>query len=141
MLQTLLAPGPVTHTLSAALLTLRVWFGLTMALFHGWVKVINFPALSTRFSDPYGLGSDVSLTLSITAELVAATLLVAGLVTRPSALVLGVNMSTAFVFGHGMRMSGPGNGELAFLYLGVCGVLLIAGAGRYSLDNALFARR
>jgi uncharacterized membrane protein YphA (DoxX/SURF4 family) len=40
-----------------------------------------------------------------------------------------------------MRLSGPGNGELAYLYLGVWTALFVAGAGRYSLDAALFGRR
>lgn len=137
----LLAPGATTHTTSFALLLLRVWFGGMMAVLHGWPKVVNFAALSPRFLDPYGVGRPLSLGLSIAAELVCAGLVVAGLGTRPAAVILGCNMVTAFVYGHGMKLSGPGNGELAFLYLGVWAALLVAGAGRYSLDSALFGRR
>lgn len=141
MLTRLLVPAATTHTVSFALLLVRVWFGATMMLFHGWTKFASFASLSPGFPDPYGVGRPLSLALSIAAELVCAALLVAGLGTRPAALILGVNMVTAFVFGHGMKLTGPGNGELAFLYLGVCAALLVAGAGRYSLDSILFGRR
>lgn len=141
MLKRLFAPGATTHTMSFALLLLRVWFGGMMAVLHGWTKVVGFADLSQRFLDPYGLGQPASLALSITAELIAAVLIVTGLGTRAAAVVLGVNMVTAFVYGHGMKFSGPGNGELAVLYLGAWAVLLIAGPGRYSLDGMIFGRR
>jgi putative oxidoreductase len=137
----LLAPSSTTVTLSFVLLVMRLWFGAAMVLLHGWPKLAGYAALSPRFSDPYGLGSPLSLALSIVAEVLAASLIVAGLATRAAAVVLGINMITAFVFAHGMRLSGPGNGELAYLYLGVWTALFVAGAGRYSLDAALFGRR
>jgi putative oxidoreductase len=141
MLKRLLAPSATTHSVSFALFILRIWFGGLMVFLHGWAKAINFASLSTRFTDPYGLGPAASLSLSIGAELVCASLVVIGLGTRPAALILCCNMVTAFIYGHGMRLSGPGNGELAVLYLGVWVVLLIVGAGRYSLDGALYGRR
>ncbi|MGE0448773.1 MAG: DoxX family protein [Vicinamibacterales bacterium] len=140
MLKKLLGPAATTPLVSLALLVLRLWFGAMMVTFHGWVKVTNFESLSARFSDPYNLSRPVSLSLSILAEFVCASLIVLGAATRPAAAVLAVNMTTAFVFSHGMRLSGPGNGELAFLYLGAFLTLLVAGAGRYSLDRVLFGR-
>lgn len=141
MLKRLFAPSPTTHVTSFALLLIRVGFGGMMAVFHGWTKVINYTTLSSRFTDPYGFGPALSLALSIAAELACASLIVLGLGTRPAAMILGFNMVTAFVFGHGMKLSGPGNGELAFLYLVTCAALLVAGAGRYSLDQMLYGRR
>jgi putative oxidoreductase len=141
MLNRLLASSPTAPATNAMLLLLRVWFGATIALLHGWTKLANFSTLSARFTDPYGLGPALSLSLSIMAELICASLIVVGLATRPASLILCFNMVTAFVFGHHMKLSGPGNGELAFVYLGVWIALLVGGAGRYSLDRALFGRR
>lgn len=136
-----LAPGPVSATTGLALLVLRVWLGVMMLMLHGWPKVANFAAMSARFADPFHVGAPVSLSLSIVAELVCAALVAAGAGNRPAALLLVFNMITAFVVGHGMRLTGPRNGELAFVYLAVFVALLIAGPGRYSVDRLLFSRR
>ena len=140
MFKKLLAPAATTPLVSFGLLVLRLWFGVMMVTFHGWVKVSNFADLSQRFSDPYNLSRPVSLSLSIVAEFVCASLIAMGAFTRVAAVVLAGNMTTAFIFSHGLRLSGPGNGELAFLYLGAFLVLLIVGAGRFSVDRVLFGR-
>jgi putative oxidoreductase len=44
-------------------------------------------------------------------------------------------MATAFFFAHGSRLTGQGNGELAFMFLGGFVVLLLAGGGRFSIDG------
>jgi len=137
----LLAPSPTTPLVSLSLLVLRGWFGILMLNFHGLAKLQDFSALSQRFSDPLGVGQPLSLALAIGAELVCAGLIAAGLATRLAAAVLVVNMATAFVTAHGARLSGQGNGELAFLYLGAFLTLVVAGAGRYSLDQVLFGTR
>lgn len=137
----LLAPSPTPPLVSLSLLLLRCWFGIMMLNFHGLVKLQNFGALSQRFSDPLGVGQPLSLTLAIGAELVCAGLIAAGLATRFAAAVLVVNMATAFVTAHGARLSGQGNGELAFMYLGAFLALAVAGAGRYSVDQVLFGTR
>ena len=64
--------------LALALLLLRVWFGAMMVTFHGWVKIVNFADLSTRFSDPYNVSRPVSLSLSIVAEFACASLIALG---------------------------------------------------------------
>jgi putative oxidoreductase len=117
-----------------ALLALRVWFGGMLFLLHGWMKVQMWSQLSPKFADPFGLGSPASLALSMFAEVICSSLLVLGLFTRFAALVCIINMTTAFITGHGARLTGAHNGELAFLYLGVFIALLLAGPGRYSMD-------
>lgn len=141
MLRRLLGPGVTTLATSLALFALRAWLGVTMLTFHGWTKIVNFPALSARFTDPYGIGRTPSLVLSIVAELICAGLVAAGLATRPAALALVVNMATAWVYGHGMKLSGPGSGELAFIYLAGFTAILLGGPGRFSLDQLLFGGR
>jgi putative oxidoreductase len=69
------------------------------------------------------------------AEVVCAILLAVGLFTRFAALACAITMATAFFFAHGGRLTGQGNGELAFMFLGGFVVLLLAGGGRFSLDG------
>jgi putative oxidoreductase len=118
-----------------ALLLLRVWFGGLLLLLHGWMKVSMWPVLSQKFADPFGIGPAASLALSTFAEVVCSSLIVVGLFTRFAAAVCVINMATAFVTAHGARLTGQGNGELAFLYLGVFLALLLAGPGRFSVDR------
>lgn len=123
-----------------ALLVLRVWFGLSLLVLHGWMKLANFGTLLEKFSDPVGVGRPVSLVLAVGGEVVCPALLALGLFTRVAALGAGTIMATAFWLVHGHKLSGPGNGELAFLFLGACVTLFIAGAGRYSIDAKIGAR-
>ncbi len=58
-----------------------------------------------------------------------------GLWTRLAAFLLVVTMSVAFFVAHGAKLSGQGNGELAFVYLAGYVVLLVAGAGKFSVDR------
>ena len=138
MLKKLFAPGDDSCLTSAALLTLRLWLGLTMLLNHGLGKLTGFSTLAAKFGDPLGIGPSASLALAVFAEFFASILLVLGLVTRFAALVLAVNMTVAFFIAHKGALSGSHSGELAFIYLGGYVMLLLAGAGRISLDKSLF---
>jgi putative oxidoreductase len=124
------------HT-DLALLVLRVWLGASMLLLHGWGKLANLINGVTKFSDPLGIGQTPSLILVIFAEVVCAGLLIAGAWTRFCALVLSATMAVAFFIAHGAKLSGPGNGELAFIYLAGFLTLLMAGGGRFGLDRKL----
>lgn len=120
-----------------ALLVLRCWFALPLLTLHGWGKLANFAERSQRFSDPYGLGSPISLSLAAFAEVGCSLLLVLGLGTRFAAIACGCTVGTAFFWSHAARFTGQGNGELPFMYLGACVALFLAGGGRYSLDARL----
>ena len=133
--------GFLPTSVDAALLVLRVWFGLTLVTLHGWSKCAGFAERSQRFADPFGIGPTASLGLAVFAEVVCALLLVVGLFTRFAALACAITMATAFFFAHGGRLTGQGNGELAFMFLGGFVVLLLAGGGRFSLDGKGGARR
>lgn len=120
-----------------ALLVLRVWLGGSMLVLHGWGKVTGFGGMSSRFADPFGLGQTTSLVLAIFGEVVCAALLAFGLATRFAALVLAIIMTTAFTVAHGTKLSGAGNGELAYVYLAGFVAIFIAGPGRFSVDRKL----
>lgn len=123
---------------SIGLLVLRVWVGLMMAFGHGWGKLIGFGARAERFADPLGVGSSVSLGLTVFAEFFCALALVLGLLTRGAAIPLMITMLVAGLVIHG---DDPwGKKEMALLYLAPFLTLLITGPGKYSLDR-LFARK
>ncbi len=127
----------VPRSADFALLVLRVWLGVSMLALHGWGKVTNFGGMSSKFADPFGLGPTASLVLAIFGELVCAALLALGLATRFAALALVIVMSVAFFSAHGTKLSGPGNGELAFVYLAGFVAIFLAGPGRFSVDRKL----
>lgn len=119
-----------------ALLVLRLWLGLSMLLLHGWPKLQKLVKGDFAFADPIGIGAAPSLVLAVTAEAVASVLLMLGILGRLSALFLAVTMVVAFAVSHSMKLSGPGNGELAFIYLAGYVTLLIAGTGKYGVKTA-----
>lgn len=123
-----------------ALLVLRLWFGASLFALHGWGKLIGFSDYAAKFPDPLGVGSKVSLSLAIGGEVLCAALLVLGLFTRVAALGAALTMATAFWFAHGAKLVGPGNGELAFMYLGAFLALFVAGGGKFSVDASTGAK-
>jgi putative oxidoreductase len=123
------------------LLVLRLSSGIGLIALHGWGKLATYAERSQRFADPFGIGSPASLALAIFAEVVCAILITLGLFTRAAALVCVINMSVAFFYAHGGRFTGERNGELAFMYLSAFVVLLLAGAGRFSVDGRAGGRR
>ena len=114
---------------------LRVWLGLTLLLNHGWAKLMTFNQMVGKFPDPLGVGQTTSLSLAVFAEVVCAALLVLGLFTRFAALVLVIEIGLAFLLVHHRALSGPGSGELAFLYLAGFVALFLAGGGQFALDR------
>ena len=122
-----------------ALLVLRVWLGASMLILHGWGKLTGYKASAAQFPDPLGVGSHVSAGLAVFAEVVCAALLIVGLLTRFAALGLIILMAVAFFLVHGAKLSGPGSGELAFLYLAGFLAIFLAGPGALSVDRKLGA--
>jgi putative oxidoreductase len=117
-----------------ALLTLRLWIGLSMLLLHGWGKFINFDTVSQKFMNLFGIGSKASLALAIFGEVGCSILLVLGLFTRFAAFGGIILMTVAFLLAHKAVLKGPGSGELAFIYLATYVALFLAGGGKFSID-------
>lgn len=117
------------------LLVLRLWLGISMFWLHGLAKLQGFSKMSSSFPDYFGVGSKTSLGMAIFAEVICAVLLAIGLWTRLSAFILAFTMGVAFFMAHKAILKGPGNGEMAFIYLAGFVAILLAGAGKYSLDG------
>jgi len=116
------------------LLALRLWLGLSLLLIHGSAKLANFGAMSEKFGDPLGIGSKASLSLAIFGEVVGSILVILGAFTRFGALSCMITMGVAFLLVHKLHLKGPGNGELAFIYLAGFTTVFIAGPGRFAVD-------
>lgn len=137
-----LSPGRAALLSDIGLLVLRVGIGLFMALGHGLGKLQNFGVLKDKFPDPLGVGSTLSVSLAIGAELGASILLVLGLATRLATLPLIFTMGVAaFVIHSGdpFWQQGAENGakEFALLYMIPYLCLLFTGPGRISVDHLL----
>ena len=120
--------------ISFALLVLRLSLGGLM-IPHGYDKLTRFSYLSSHFSDPLGIGSFASLSLTIFAEFFCSVFVVAGLMTRLACIPLIIAMSVAaFVAHHGAL---TGKGEPAALFLFGFIALLFTGPGRISMDRLI----
>lgn len=120
----------------AALLLLRVWLGLGVFVKHGIEKFTGFSTIAEHFPDPIGIGHTASLSFALVSDVICSILVIIGLATRLSASVIIINLFVAFAFLFKFSIDKP-HSELAFVYLGGFIVILLAGAGKYSVDNKL----
>lgn len=128
----------LNETLSGlGLLLLRMVSGGIM-LTHGYQKLLKLSELKSSFPDPLGVGSDVSLYLTIFAELLCAAFLVLGLFTRLALVPLIVTMVVAFFIIH--AKDPLGDKELALFYLVAYTTLLFTGPGKFSLDKTVLKK-
>ncbi|PHN05767.1 DoxX family protein [Flavilitoribacter nigricans DSM 23189 = NBRC 102662] len=116
-----------------ALLILRVVFGGSMIVGHGWGKLMRlFSGEPIEFGDPYGLGPATSLVLATFAEFLCAALVTVGLLTRWALIPLIITMLTVVFLVH---FGDPySRVEKGILFLGPYLALFLTGPGAYSLD-------
>lgn len=131
--------GGGDRTADVGLLLFRVFVGLALAFGHGLGKLppserfvagvveMGFPA-ATMFAWAAGI-----------SEFVGGLLIAAGLMTRPAAFFAAITLTVAAF----IRQAGDPFGEVekAYLFLASLILLLLAGAGRYSIDAWLKRRR
>lgn len=116
--------------ISLLILAVRIFFGVLFFV-HGLDKMINFSALSETFPSVLGLGSYMSLMLSVFCEFCCSLFLIAGLLERIILLPMIISMGVAFFDIHDAMMP---EGELSLIYLVIFIILFVTGPGRYSLD-------
>mgnify|MGYP006428752695 FL=1 len=130
-------PNPCSRDIG--LFLLRITCGGTMAIQHGFGKLTSYSERAATWADPIGVGSELSLALAILAEFFCSIFVVFGFGTRGAAVLPAVTMFVAFFVVHS---DDPfRDKELAFLYLACFTTLAMTGAGRYSIDGWLNARR
>ena len=118
---------------SVLLLIIRAFFGILFFV-HGIDKMMNFDSLSETFPSVLGLGSYLTLMLSVFSEFCCSLFLIAGLLVRLIMIPMIISMGVAFFDVHDAMLP---EGELALIYFVVFIVLYITGPGRYSVDYLL----
>jgi len=116
-----------------ALLLLRLGLGFMM-ITHGWPKAQKlFSGSDIVFADPLGVGTKVSLVLTVFAEVICSVLIILGIGTRWAVVPLIATMLVAIFIVHG---GDPiGDKEMGILY-GVGYIILLAfGEGKYAVSK------
>lgn len=139
--------GTRDSTASIGLLALRLTIGFMLLLGHGIPKIKGFETILKKgFYQPDFLPLSLlppsaNLGLAIGAEVVAASMLILGLMTRPAAFMVGFAMVVAAFGKHGVdpwiSTGGPSK-ELALMYLIPAITLILTSAGSISLDAGIF---
>jgi putative oxidoreductase len=127
----------VPRNADLALLVLRLWFGFSLFLRHGWEKIATFSEMAARFPDPIGIGPVPSLVIAMISDSICSLLCVLGIATRPAAFLIFANTIVAFFLVHKATLLGQRNGEGAWVYAGAYLVLFLAGPGRFSIDGLM----
>jgi putative oxidoreductase len=119
-------------------LILRVAGGLLMLILHGWGKYQAYGDRAAKFPDPLGVSPEISMALTIFAEVGCAALLVVGLCTRWAA---GVSAFTMFIAACVIHGDDPlAKQEKALLFLAIYSSIAVVGAGRFSLDHLIYRK-
>jgi putative oxidoreductase len=118
-------------TTEIALTLLRVFAG-TVFIYHGWPKLKNWKGtfqwlLKEKFPLPV-----LSTTVLSVGETLGGVLLILGIFVVPVAILLALLMAGAMLF-HIIKKHGWEAGEKAFLLLGICIALAVAGGGAWQL--------
>lgn len=121
---------------------LDVWLLLVRAIVAGFMLTHGLPKFyklmaggEIQFREIFGMSAALSLSLAVFAEVICSTFIFIGLATRLASIPLIITMLVAAFIAHG---SDPFNKkELPLLYCAIYILLLILGAGRYSLDHLL----
>jgi putative oxidoreductase len=110
---------------------------------HGYAKLFVETDKFIAFFGRLGFGSPVFMTYFIgSLEFFGAIAIVLGLLTRPLAFMLFINMVVAAAMVHLPKgwSASTGGAEYVVALAGIAAILAIRGGGRWSLDRALFGR-
>lgn len=135
-------PKTYSHSISAAILVLRVVMGLAFIL-HGTGKIQHpFSWMPPEAGIP-----GVFQFLAAISEFVGGLFIVVGLLTPLAALGIFFTMSVA-VFFHGfirhdpfVNQTGGASFELALVFWAITLVLMTAGPGAFSFDSKIFKKK
>jgi len=128
-------PGNYPEKISVSLLMLRVSVGILM-LTHGYGKFMKlFSDEPLSFADPVGIGEPASMVLTVFAEFFCSFLLIFGAGTRLAAIPPLITMLVVLFIVH---IDDPFNKmELPILFSVIYLILIITGAGKYSVDRLI----
>ena len=120
-----------------ALLLLRTLVSFSLFYKHGIEKITGFSNMQTHFPDPLHIGATPGLVFALITDGICSLLIIFGIATRLSALLIVINLTVIFILLHSGSFV-EGHAELVYVYLSSFLCILFTGAGKYSLDNRLF---
>ncbi|GEM_PF-1059507 len=129
----------IPNSVDWGLLILRISFGLSLFLKHGWEKPTNFGRMAQHFPDPLHIGHLPTFLFALISDAVCSLLVIVGLATRWAALWSLINIFAAWSLVHHFQFFGRGadHGEAIVLYLAGFLTLAIIGPGKFSVDYLL----
>ena len=106
---------------------------------HGFPKLLKlFSGAEIKFSDPLGIGAELSFALVVFAEFICSSLLILGLFTRLSLIPLIITMLVAGFIHHAPDPFAVK--EKVFLFLIIFVAMIFTGGGKYALNKILPAK-
>ena len=131
----LLQVNNAAGTTDVALLLARVGIALLM-LTHGLPKLmLLFSDAANQFPSVMGMSAEVSLALTVFAEVLCSVFVLTGFATRFAVIPLAITMLVAVFLIHGADPFTKKEPGLHYLLVYV--ILLFAGSGKYSVDYLL----
>lgn len=115
-----------------AVLYMRMFAG-GMMLLHNVGKMQDYNEIITSYPSLLYINNTATFAIITVAEVLLSVMIIIGLWVRMSALLMGLGIVLAFVWG------GFNVGELQLVWLGVYVFLVISGGGIYAFDEALNA--
>ncbi len=129
---------------SIGLLVLRVVPAYLMVTNHGWGKITHPEnwtriggAVTKYFGGLIDFANPIFGFLAAFSESVCSILIILGLFTIPSSLLLS---GTMFFAALNHITSGKGSPESALVYLAIFAAITIAGPGKYSIDKMFLSK-
>ncbi len=138
MIKVILKANDYGRIMNLVLLILRLIIAIYM-LTHGVPKLGKLITGDFNFSDPIGLGSTISLILTVFAQFICSILIALGFGTRLAVIPLIITMAIILLIVHGIDSIFAHYNVLLYL-LGYV-ILLITGSGKYSIDYYLQKRK
>ena len=121
------------HGSDLSLLLLRIWFGLVMALGHGWGKISNLASFNENVAKMGFWMPEVAGTFAASSEFIGGLLIALGLLFRPAAGALMLTMlAAAFVVHCGDPF---GKKEAALAFAVISAALILSGPGRLTITR------
>lgn len=126
-----------TGNVHLALLVCRLWLG-AMMLYHGSLKLFGgmerfLETVTSKLHLPAAMGW-----AAVLAEFVGGLLVTLGLLTRPAAFGIACTMAVAAFGAH--ATSPWTQKEFALSYFVIALAIILAGAGRFSIDALIAAK-
>ncbi|MFM9986832.1 MAG: DoxX family protein [Flavobacteriales bacterium] len=122
-----------------ASLFLRLTFGISMLIFHGYTKLMRWDEISVEFAQPFGLPDYWAAALTVFAEFFCCIFIALGLFTRFAAIPIIICMAVAAFKIHAGDPWEDKEASLGYMMAFVAVFLL--GSGKYSIDNFLFNKK